>query len=163
DARIDPRRRCPDLGAGHLRQRPGHRRRHRGQPRRPGLGRRHVVRHPSPLRQLLRREPDGRLVTHAQFWQLNPTRGNDIAVDSRATAFVGGIGFEFPGGEYPPGLLAVVTPDGVARTVADGLAFPNGMVVTGDDATLIVAESYGNRLTAFDIAADGTLSHRRVW
>jgi sugar lactone lactonase YvrE len=113
--------------------------------------------------RLLRREPDGRLVTHAQLGQLNPHPWNDIAVDSRGNAFVGGIGFAFPGGEFAPGLLAVITPDGVARTVADGLAFPNGMVVTPDDATLIVAESYGNRLTAFDIAADGTLSHRRVW
>ena len=113
--------------------------------------------------RLLRRDPDGRLVTHAQLGQLNPYPWNDIAVDSRGNAFVGGIGFAFPGGEFAPGLLAVVTPDGTARTVADGLAFPNGMVVTPDDATLIVAESYGNRLTAFDIAADGTLSHRRVW
>jgi sugar lactone lactonase YvrE len=47
--------------------------------------------------------------------------------------------------------------------VADGLAFPNGMVVTPDDSTLIVAESYAKRLTAFDIAADGSLSNRRVW
>ena len=113
--------------------------------------------------RLLRRDPDGRLVTHAQLGQLNPYPWNDIAVDSRGNAFVGGIGFAFPVGEFAPGLLAVVTPDGTARTVADGLAFPNGMVVTPDDATLIVAESYGNRLTAFDIAADGTLSHRRVW
>ena len=113
--------------------------------------------------RLLRRDPDGRLVTHAQLGQLNPHPWNDIAVDSRGNAFVGGIGFAFPVGEFAPGLLAVVTPDGTARTVADGLAFPNGMVVTPDDATLIVAESYGNRLTAFDIAADGTLSHRRVW
>jgi len=50
-----------------------------------------------------------------------------------------------------------------ASQVADGVAFPNGMVVTPDNATLIVAESYGNRLTAFDIAADGSLSNRRVW
>ena len=57
----------------------------------------------------------------------------------------------------------MVTPDGEARQVADGVAFPNGMAVTPDDATLIVAESYANRLTAFDIAADGSLSDRRVW
>jgi sugar lactone lactonase YvrE len=56
-----------------------------------------------------------------------------------------------------------VTPDGVAREVADGLAFPNGMVVTPDNATLIVAESFARRLTAFDIGADGSLSNRRVW
>jgi sugar lactone lactonase YvrE len=57
----------------------------------------------------------------------------------------------------------VVTPDGAARRVADGVAFPNGMVVTPDNATLIVAESYANGLTAFDIAADGSLSGRRQW
>jgi sugar lactone lactonase YvrE len=113
--------------------------------------------------RLLRREPDGRLVAHADLGSLDPHPWNDIAVDSRGNAFVGGIGFDFPGGDFAPGLLAVITPDGAARTVADGLAFPNGMVVTADDATLIVAESYGNRLTAFDIAADGSLSNRRVW
>jgi sugar lactone lactonase YvrE len=56
-----------------------------------------------------------------------------------------------------------VTPQGEARKVADGLAFPNGMAVTPDNSTLILAESYGNRLTAFDIAADGDLYNRRVW
>jgi sugar lactone lactonase YvrE len=94
---------------------------------------------------------------------LDPHPWNDIAVDSRGNAFGGGIGFDFPGGDFAPGLLAVITPDGAARTVADGLAFPNGIVVTADDATLIVAESYGNRLSAFDIAADSSLSSRRVW
>jgi sugar lactone lactonase YvrE len=57
----------------------------------------------------------------------------------------------------------VVTPDGRVRQVADGVAFPNGMVVTLDNSTLIVAESYAHRLTAFDIADDGGLSNRRVW
>ncbi len=67
------------------------------------------------------------------------------------------------GEKFAPGIVALVTPDGSARQVADGIAFPNGMVVTPDDSTLIVAESYAKRLTAFDIAADGTLSNRRVW
>jgi sugar lactone lactonase YvrE len=62
-----------------------------------------------------------------------------------------------------PGLVALVTPDGVARQVADGIAFPNGMVVTPDGSTLIVAELRGAKLTAFDIAADGGLSNRRTW
>ncbi len=56
-----------------------------------------------------------------------------------------------------------MTPDGEAREVADGLAFPNGMVVTPDNDTLIVAESFARRLTAFDIGPDGSLSNRRVW
>ena len=83
---------------------------------------------------------------------------NDIVVDGRGNAYVNNIGFDFPGGEFAPGIVALVTPDGVARQVADGLAFPNGMAVTPDNATLIVAESYGQKLTAFDIASDGSLS-----
>ncbi|GAA0544716.1 SMP-30/gluconolactonase/LRE family protein [Paractinoplanes ferrugineus] len=88
---------------------------------------------------------------------------NDIVVDSRGNAFVNNIGYDFPGGTPAPGLIAVVSPDGVARPVAGGLEFPNGMAVTADDSTLIVAESHGSRLTAFDIASDGSLSNRRVW
>ena len=88
---------------------------------------------------------------------------NDIATDSRGNAFVNNIGYDFPGGAPAPGLVAVVTPDGKARQVADGLLFPNGMAVTPDDSTLIVAESHAGRLTAFDIDPDGSLSNRRVW
>ena len=69
----------------------------------------------------------------------------------------------FPSGEFAPGIIALVTADGSVRQVADGVSFPNGMAVTPDNETLIVAESYASRLTAFDIAADGTLSNRRVW
>jgi sugar lactone lactonase YvrE len=114
-------------------------------------------------RRLLRREPDGSLVTHADLSGLSDHPWNDIVVDGRGNAYVGNIGFDFGGGEFAPGILALVGPDGVARQVADGVAFPNGMVVTPDNSTLIVAESYANRLTAFDIAADGSLSNRRVW
>ncbi|MEA5457128.1 SMP-30/gluconolactonase/LRE family protein [Sinomonas sp. JGH33] len=113
--------------------------------------------------RLVRQEQDGTLVTHAELRNLDPHAWNDIAVDKRGNAFVGCIGFDFPGGGYAPGILAVVTPDGTARRAAEGLAFPNGMVVTPDDGTLIVAESYGNRLTAFAIGEDGSLSDRRVW
>ena len=84
-------------------------------------------------------------------------------MDGRGNTYVDNIGFDFPGGEFATGILALVTPDGSARQVADGVAFPNGIVVTPDNSTLIVAESYANRLTAFDIAADGTLSNRRLW
>ena len=112
---------------------------------------------------LLRREPDGSLVTHADLTGLADHPWNDIVVDGRGNAYVNNIGFDFPGGEFAPGIIALVTPDGSARQVADGVAFPNGMAVTPDNSTLIVAESYGNRLTAFDIAADGSLSNRRVW
>ncbi|GIF24098.1 sugar lactone lactonase YvrE [Actinoplanes tereljensis] len=88
---------------------------------------------------------------------------NDITVDSRGNAFVNNIGYDFPSGPPAPGLIAVVTPSGAVRQVADGLEFPNGMAVTPDDRTLIVAESHASRLTAFDIADDGSLTNRRVW
>ncbi len=102
-------------------------------------------------------------MTHADLTGLSDHGWNDIVVDGRGNAYVNNIGFDFPGGEFSPGVIAVVSPDGSARQVADAVAFPNGMVVTPDNSTLIVAESYGNRLTAFDIAADGGLSNRRVW
>ena len=114
-------------------------------------------------RRLLRQEPDGSLVTHADLASLGEHPWNDIVVDGRGNAYVNNIGFDFPGGEFAPGIVALVTPDGVARRVADGLAFPNGMAVQPDNATLIVAESYGQKLTAFDIASDGSLSGRRTW
>ena len=114
-------------------------------------------------RRLLRREPDGSLATHADLAGLSDQPWNELVVDGRGNAYVNGIGFDFPGGEFAPGIIALVTPDGSVRQVAEGVAFPNGMVVTPDNATLIVAESYANRLTAFDIAADGGLSNRRVW
>ena len=112
---------------------------------------------------LLRREPDGSLVTHADLAGLSERPWNDIVVDGRGNAYVNNIGFDFPDGAVVPGFVAVVTPEGVARPVADGVEFPNGMAVTPDNSTLIVAESYGHRLTAFDIGADGGLSNRRVW
>ncbi len=120
-----------------------------------------VVSGPEAL--LLRREPDGSLVTHADLSSL--ARGwNEIVVDGRGNVYVNGSNFDFlGGGEFIPGIIALVTPDGSVRQVADGIAFPNGMIVTPDNSTLIVAESFASRLTAFDIAADGSLSNRRVW
>jgi sugar lactone lactonase YvrE len=115
--------------------------------------------------RLLRQEPDGSLVTHADLTGL-ADRGhpwNEIVVDGRGNAYLNNQGFDFPGGEFAPGMIALLKPDGTARRVADGIAFPNGMAVTPDNSTLIVAESYGQKLTAFQIAADGTLSRPRVW
>jgi sugar lactone lactonase YvrE len=114
---------------------------------------------------LLRREPDGSLVTHADLSALAAKEHpwNEIVVDGRGNAYINNQGFEFPGGEFAPGTIALLTPDGSARQVADGIAFPNGMAVTPDNSTLICAESYGKRLTAFDIGADGGLSNQRVW
>ena len=114
-------------------------------------------------RRLLRQEPDGSLVAHAELVALGEHPWNDIVVDGRGNAYVNNIGFDFPGGEFAPGIIALATSDGAVRRVADGLAFPNGMAVRPDNATLIVAESYGQKLTAFDIAQDGSLSGRRTW
>ena len=112
---------------------------------------------------LLRREPDGSLATHADLSCLSDHPWNEIVVDGHGHAYVNNIGFDFPFGEFAPGTVALLTPDGSVRQVADGVAFPNGMAVTPDNSTLIIAESYGNKLTAFDIAEDGGLSNRRVW
>jgi sugar lactone lactonase YvrE len=115
-------------------------------------------------RQLLRMEADGSLVTHVDLSSLSEYGWNEIVVDGRGSAYVNNIDFDMMGGAEPrPGIIAVVTPEGEARQVADGLAFPNGMAVTPDDSTLIIAESYEGRLTAFDIDEDGGLSERRVW
>jgi sugar lactone lactonase YvrE len=114
---------------------------------------------------LQRLEPSGELVTHADLSGL-ARKGypwNEIVIDGRGNAYLNNQGFDFPGGQFAPGTIALLTPTGALRQVADGIAFPNGMAVTPDNSTLIVAESYGNRLTAFDIDADGSLSRRRVW
>jgi sugar lactone lactonase YvrE len=124
-------------------------------------GRLLVVSGPEGL--VLRREADGTLVTHTDLNGFSDEGWNEIVVDGRGTAYVNGGGFDFHGGGEPAGIVALVSPDGSARQVADGIAFPNGMAVTPDNATLIVAESFASRLTAFDIAADGSLSDRRVW
>jgi sugar lactone lactonase YvrE len=115
--------------------------------------------------RLLRQEPDGSLVTHADLAGLADREHpwNEIVVDGRGNVYLNNQGFDFPGGEFAPGTIALLTPDGTARQVAEGIAFPNGMAVTPDNSTLIVAESYGQKLTAFQIAADGTLSQPRVW
>ncbi len=112
---------------------------------------------------LLRLKPDGSLVTHADLNGLG--RGwNDIVIEGRGNIYVNRIGFDMLAGEaFAPGYVVHVGPDGSAREVADDIAFPNGMAVTQDNSTLIVADSYGNGLTAFDIEADGSLSNRRVW
>lgn len=113
--------------------------------------------------RLLRLERDGSLHTHAELGGLSRHPWNDIVVDGRGNVYVNNTGFEFPGGEFAPGAIALVAPDGSRRLVADGIAFPNGMAVTPDNRTLIVAESYASKLTAFDIAGDGSLGNGREW
>ena len=117
----------------------------------------------SARRRLLRRDSDGSLARHADLSGVSQKPWNDIVADNRGNAYVNTIGFDFLGGEFAPGLLVLVTPDGSVSQVAGDLAFPNGMAITPDGGTLIVAESYGNRLTAYDISRGGGLGNRRVW
>jgi sugar lactone lactonase YvrE len=121
----------------------------------------------SAQRRLLRLEPGGSLVQHADLSQVSDKPWNDIVVDDRGNAYVNTIGFDFPGGQFAPGLVVLVTLDGKVRQVAGDLAFPNGMAITPDGGTLVVAESvaesYANRLTGYDIGLGGSLGNRRVW
>jgi len=110
-------------------------------------------------RLLMQMEPDSSLVTYADLSTLSAHGCNEIVIDGRGNTYVNGGGL----GQGASGIIILVTPGGFARQVADGIAFPNGMAITPDNSTLIIAESYGKRLTAFDIAADGSLSNRRVW
>jgi sugar lactone lactonase YvrE len=112
---------------------------------------------------LMRREPDESMARHADLSGLGVDDFNEIVVDGRGSIYVnGGCDFQ-PGEGEAPGIIGLATPDGSARRVADGIAFPNGMVVTPDNSTLIIAESFAGRLTTFDIADDGGLLNRRVW
>jgi len=114
-------------------------------------------------RRLLRL--DGSVLTElADLSALAPFHCNDMVVDAKGRAYVGNFGFDFMAKQTPrPTGLILVLPDGQARVVADDLYFPNGAVITPDGHTLIIGESYAARLTAFDIAEDGSLSGRRVW
>jgi sugar lactone lactonase YvrE len=114
-------------------------------------------------RRILRREPDGGLVAHADLSaQVEPVL-NDLIVDVDGHAYVGNFGFDLMAGGTPAATtLWHVAPDGTARAVAEDLWFPNGMVITAD-RVLVVAESFGGRLTAFDIAEDHSLTNRRPW
>ena len=110
---------------------------------------------------LQRHDANGALVPHADLASLAED-WNELVVDGRGNVYMNGRLFG-PPEEGPSGIIALVTPAGEVRQVADGLAFPNGMAVTPDNRTLIVAESWAEQLTAFTIADDGTLSDRRVW
>ena len=87
-----------------------------------------------------------------------------MVVDARGRAYVGNFGFDLHKNETPrTTTLVMVAPDGTAQIVANEMMFPNGAVITPDGKTLVVGESFGRRLTAFDIGADGSLTNRRVW
>ncbi|TCP41627.1 sugar lactone lactonase YvrE [Tamaricihabitans halophyticus] len=113
--------------------------------------------------RLLRREPDGSLHTHADLSTYVNGHPNDLVVDAQGRAFVGEFGFDLMAGQpLQTAALLRVDPDGTVTTVADDLWFPNGSVIT-DDGVLLVCETFANRVTAFDIAGDGSLVNRRVW
>ncbi len=103
--------------------------------------------------RVVRREPDGSLVTHVDLRDISNQFWNEIVVDGRGNTYVNG----------GPGIIALVTAAGSVRQVADGIAFPNGMAITPDNRTLIIAESHGKKLSAFDVDSDGALSNRRAW
>jgi sugar lactone lactonase YvrE len=106
----------------------------------------------------------GALVAGPDLTGISAYPWNEIVIDGRGNTYVNSIGFDMMAGQDPaPGCIALVTPDGEVRRVAGDVEFPNGMVVTPDNGTLILAESYGRRLTAFDIGPDGSLTGRRVW
>ena len=113
--------------------------------------------------KLLRIEPDGRAVVHADLSQVATGRCNDMVVDAAGRAYVGNFGYDYPEGQMKPAKLARVEPDGAVSVAADALVFPNGSVITPEGKTLIVGETFASRMTAFDIGADGSLSNRRVW
>jgi sugar lactone lactonase YvrE len=114
-------------------------------------------------RKLLRREPDGALVTHADLGRHATGHANDMAVDAAGRAYVGNFGFDLMGGApLEPAALHRVDPDGTVTEVATDLWFPNGMVITPQNV-LLVNETFGNRVTAFDLTGDGRLTNRRVW
>ena len=126
--------------------------------------------------ELWRRWPDGRLERHADLSGIATFWCNDMVVDHRGRAYVGNFGFDLDAqltargpesvlADHPTTPLALVDTDGSVRSAAgnERFGFPNGTVITPDGTTLIVGETLAARLTAFDIAEDGTLSNRRVW
>jgi sugar lactone lactonase YvrE len=115
----------------------------------------------SPDGRLLCREPDGSLSMYADLGQPG---WNDIVADGRGNIYVNRAGYNpMAGAGFQPGFVFLVTADGSVRQVADDIAFPNGMTVTADNSTLIIADSYRHNLVAFDIGAGGCLANRRIW
>lgn len=115
-------------------------------------------------RKLLRQQSDGELVEVADLSHIAPWYTNDMAVDHTGRSYIGNFGWDDTArDEIEPTVLIRVDPDGSVAVAADDLVFPNGIVFSPDRETLIVAETFAGRISAFDVAADGTLSNRRVW
>jgi sugar lactone lactonase YvrE len=114
-------------------------------------------------RKIIRRETDGTLAVHADLGAHATGHLNDMVVDAEGRAYVGNFGFDLMGGApLEPAALHRVDPDGTVTEVADDLWFPNGSAITGD-GVLLVNETFGDRVSAFDVTADGRLVNRRVW
>jgi len=115
-------------------------------------------------RRLLRQQGDA-LVTHADLSRYTDAHCNDMVVSAEGNAYVGHMGFDLRARprRVMPAELILVRPDGSSQVAAGDLLFPNGVVLTRDGRTLIVAETFGQRLTAFDVRPDGTLAGRRVF
>jgi sugar lactone lactonase YvrE len=113
-------------------------------------------------KRIVRREPDGTLVTHADLSGLAVGEINDMAVDPHGTCWVGCFGFDLAhGAPYAPAPLIRVAGDGTAAVAAQGLSCPNGAICDG--MVLVVAETFAGRMAAFDVRSDGSLTGRRVW
>ena len=113
-------------------------------------------------RKVLRLEDNGELVVHADIWKHCEGHANDMVVAPNGNAYVGNFGFDLMGGaDHKHTGLVLVRPDGTSQVVAEGLAFPNGMVISADEKTLIVNELFGNKVSQFDIEEDGTLGEKR--
>jgi len=125
-------------------------------------------------RRVLRRSPSGEISVHADLGGVATFHCNDMVVDAKGRAYVGNFGFDLHGAfvargrasvlaDHPTAKLALISPDGAVAVAADDMHFPNGTVITPDGKTLIIGETLGGRLTAFDVGLDGSLSNRRVW
>jgi sugar lactone lactonase YvrE len=114
-------------------------------------------------RKVLRREPDGTMVVHGDLGSHATGHTNDMAVDPQGRAYVGNFGFDLMAGDLlEPAALHRVDPDGKVTQVADDLWFPNGCAIT-DDNVLLVVETFGNRVSAFNLTDSGELVDRHVW
>ncbi len=114
--------------------------------------------------QRVLRLENGELVCHAELGSLVTGDANDMVIDAQGRAYVGNFGFDlFGGADFRNANIVMVSPAGEVQVVADEVAFPNGTVILPSGEVLIVAETFGHKLTAFDVASDGTLSNRRLF
>ena len=115
-------------------------------------------------KKVMKRNDDGSLEVYADLSDIAEGYCNDMLVDDKGRAWVGNFGFDLMnGGDFATATLARIDPDGSVHAAADGLYFPNGMVISPDGQQLIVNESFGNRVSSFTIHEDGSLGERKDW